>query len=177
MEDTGTIARPYALAAFDQARETASVAEWAAMLETLETICQDPAVEGLVVNPRIDSPRVAELIVDIAGNRLSDQAQNFVALLAEYERLGLVSEIREIFERQRAELEGRGEVEVLTAYPLTSEQEGRISDAVSRRLGVSVTLTVEIDETLIGGVVIRAGDLVIDASLRGRLNHLRQSLT
>ena len=177
MEDTGTVSRPYALAAFNQARESASVAQWGAMLETLETICRDATMMGLIANPKVAGEEVAKLINDIAGSRLSDEARNFVRLLAEYERLELVSQIREIFERRRAELEGRGEVEVRTAYPLTSEQEGRISDAVSRRLGVSVSLTVEIDDSLIGGVVIRAGDLVIDASLRGRLNHLRQSLS
>ena len=177
MQDTGTASRPYALAAFKQAREDGNVGEWGRMLETLDAIAADPTMKGLIVNPKVQADRLAALINDVAGDRLSRNGRNFVRLLAEYGRLGLISEIRAIFDGERAALEGRGQVEVHSAYPLSAEQESRIGEAMSKRLGVNVELTVAIDEALIGGFVVRAGDLVIDASLRGRLNQLRKSLT
>ena len=177
MEERGTIARPYALAAFEQAQHDGRVAEWAEMLESLDVIADDPTVKGLISNPRVDGEAVTSLILDIAGDRLTSHGRNFLRLLGQNGRLGLLSAIRGIFEQEREGLEGRGQVEVRSAYPLTPDEEGRIGDAMSNRLGVSVSLSVAVDPDLIGGVVVRAGDLVIDASLRGRLDQLRQALS
>jgi F-type H+-transporting ATPase subunit delta len=176
MEESGTIARPYALAAFEQAQEDGQVAEWAGMLESLEIIASDPTVKGLIANPKVDREAVAALVLDVAGDRLSPHGRNFVRLLGHNGRLDQLAAIRGIFEQEREALEGRGKIEVRSAYPLTPEEEGRIGEAMSKRLGVSVSLSVSVDPDLIGGVVVRAGDLVIDASLRGRLNQLRQAL-
>lgn len=177
MEESGTIARPYALAAFEQARHDGQVTEWAEMLEALETIGADPVVKGLIANPKVDNEAVTALILDVAGERLTSHGRNFLRLLGQNGRLGLLAAIRGIFEQEREALEGRGHVEVRSAYPLAPDEEGRISDAMSKRLGVRVSLSVSIDPGLIGGVVVRAGDLVIDASLRGRLDQLRQALS
>ncbi len=176
MEESGTIARPYALAAFEQAQEDGQVAEWAGMLEALEMVASDPTMKGLIVNPKVDRDAVTALVLDVAGDRLTPHARNFVRLLGHNGRLGQLGAIRGIFEQEREALEGRGQIEVRSAYPLTPEEEGRIGEAMSKRLGVSVSLSVSVDPDLIGGVVLRAGDLVIDASLRGRLNQLRQVL-
>ena len=177
MEESGTIARPYALAAFEQARHDGQVAEWAGMLEVLDVIGADATVKGLIANPKVDGDAVTALILDIAGDRLTAQGRNFLRLLGQNGRLGLLASIRGIFEQEREALEGRGHVEVRSAYPLTPDEERQISGAMSKRLGVSVSLGVSIDPSLIGGVVVRAGDLVIDASLRGRLDQLRQALS
>ena len=177
MEESGTVSRPYALAVFEQAQHDGRVAEWAGMLETLEVIAVDPTVKGLIANPRVDTEAVTALILDVAGDRLTEHGRNFLRLLGQNGRLGLVADIRGIFEQEREALEGRGHVEVRSAYPLTPEEESRIGDAMSKRLGVSVSLSVGVDPDLIGGVVLRAGDLVIDASLRGRLGQLRQALS
>ena len=177
MEESGTIARPYALAAFEQAQHDEQVTEWAEMLHSLEVIGVDPTVKGLIANPKVDSEAVTALILDVAGDRLTPHGRNFLRLLGQNGRLGLLAAIRGIFEQEREALEGRGHIEVRSAYPLSPHEEGRISDAMSKRLGVSVSLSVSIDPRLIGGVVVRAGDLVIDASLRGRLDQLRQALS
>ncbi len=177
MEERGIVARPYALAAFEQAREDGDVSGWAGMLETLEVIAADPTVKGLIANPKVDAGAVTALILDVAGDRLTEHGRNFLRFLGQKGRLELVAEIRGIFEREREALEGRGHVEVRSAYPLTPEEETRIGEAMSKRLGVSVSLEVGVDPDLIGGVVLRAGDLVIDASLRGRLGQLRQALS
>ena len=177
MEESGTIARPYALAAFEQAQQDQQIGVWAEMLESLETIGADPTVKGLIANPKVDKEAITALILDIAGDRLTPHGRNFLRLLGQNGRLASLSAIRAIFEQEREALEGRGHVEVRSAYALSPEEEARIGDAMSKRLRVRVSLSVALDPSLIGGVVVRAGDLVIDASLRGRLDQLRQALS
>jgi F-type H+-transporting ATPase subunit delta len=176
MEDNSTLGRPYAVAAFKVAVEEKSVARWAEMLALLETVSADPTMKGLVANPKVDSRELANLVIDVCGDGLNETGQNFVRILMQNERLGLVPAVRTQFDRERADTEGRSQVEVSTAYALDAAQEKVIVKAMSERLGTDVSLTVTVDETLIGGVMIRAGDLVIDASLRGRLGQLAQSL-
>ena len=176
MQDTAELVRPYAIAAFQQAEQEGKLGEWADMLGLLETIVNDPTAKGLVSNPKVANDQLVGLILDVAGDRFSSSVGNLVKLLAENGRLGLVPELVRSFNEERARSEGRSDVSVLTAYELDDEQKRTISEAMSKRLGADVNLSVEIDSSLIGGVVIRAGDLVIDASLRGRLKQLAQSL-
>ena len=176
MADTGELARPYAIAAFQQAQEEGKLSEWSDMLETLTLITKDPTMAGLIVNPKVSKEELVGLILDVAGERLSGTAQNLVRVLGEYSRLGLISQIERIFNEERSRHEGRSEVTVISAFELSAEQEQSISNAMSKRLGTEVSLSVEIDKDLIGGVLIRAGDLIIDASLRGRLTQLGQTL-
>jgi F-type H+-transporting ATPase subunit delta len=102
--------------------------------------------------------------------------QNLIRLLAENGKLALAPQLAEAFNAERARREGRSDVSVSSAFELSAEQERDIAQAMKKRLGTDVTLSVHIDKELIGGVVIRAGDLVIDASLRGRLKQLSQTL-
>ena len=176
MADTGELARPYAMAAFQQAKEEGRLSEWSDMLETLTLITKDPTMGGLIVNPKVNKEQLVALIIDVAGERLSSTGQNLVRVLAEYGRLGLVADIERIFNEERSRQEGRSEVTVISAFELSPEQEQKISNAMRERLGTEVSLSVEIDNALIGGVMIRAGDLLIDASLRGRLTQLGQTL-
>ena len=177
MADTGELARPYAIAAFQQAQEESKLSEWGEMLETLTLIVRDPTMAGLIVNPKANKEQLVDLILDVAGERLSDTGQNMVRVLGEYGRLGLTPHIERIFNEERSRQEGRSEVTVISAFELSADQQQNISGVMSKRLGTEVTLTVEIDKYLIGGVVIRAGDLMIDASLRGRLTQLGQTLS
>ena len=176
MADTGELARPYAIAAFKQAQEEGKLSEWGDMLETLTLITKDPTMAGLIVNPKIHKEELVGLILDVAGERLSTTGQNLLRVLGEYGRLGLVSQIERLFLEERSRHEGRSEVTVISAFELSADQTKHLSNAMSERLGTEVNLTVEIDKDLIGGVLIRAGDLMIDASLRGRLMQLGQTL-
>lgn len=176
MAETSTIARPYALAAFMQAKAEGKLAEWSEMIALLVTVVGDPLMKGLISSPKVNSEQLAELIIDVGGDALSETGRNFVRVLAENRRLPYVAEINRIFEDERANSEGRSQVEVTSAFELDDSQRQRIADAMSKRLGTEVDLTVRIDGSLIGGVVIRAGDLVIDASLRGRMNGLANVL-
>lgn len=176
MQDVSALARPYGLAAFKQAREEGKVDEWSEMLRLLVLIMHDPTMRGLVANPKIDDAQVAGLIVDVAGDGLSKTGKNFVRILAENERLTEMEAIAAIFERERDALEGRSHVAVTSAFELSDEERQRIAESMSKRLGTEVDVSVKVDSSLIGGVVIRSGDTVIDASLRGRLSQLGQAL-
>ncbi len=176
MAEVSTIARPYALAAFKQAKEEKKLGEWSEMIEALALIVSDPLMKGLIANPGVKRDQLADLVIDVAGKALSDTGKNFVRVLLEKNRLKYLPEVRRIFEQERAESEGRSKVEVTSAFDLNEEQKKNITSAMSKRLGTKVDLSVKVDDALIGGVVIRAGDLVIDASLRGRMSRLANTL-
>ena len=176
MQDTGELVRPYAIAAFQQAQQEDKLSEWSDMLALLQTIVSDTATDDLINSPKVEGGQLVSLILDVGSDAFSPSVQNLIRLLAEYGKLSLVPQLVEIFNAERTRCEGRSEVEVTSAYELTAEQEQTIGAAMKQRLGTEVNLDVSIDKTLIGGVVIRSGDLVIDASLRGRLQELSQTL-
>ena len=172
MEATGKIARPYAIAAYRQARDESQVAEWSAMLELLAAVTRDAQMRALIADPRVDVERLAATVIEVCGDGLSATGRNFVRLLAHNRRLALVEAMRALFTAERTRDEQRTEVRVASAFALDDNQTAAIVDAMGRRLGTAIEVTVEVDESLIGGVVINAGDLVIDASVRGQLYKL-----
>ena len=176
MAEPGELARPYAVAAFKQAQEEGRLGEWAGILELLAAIARDPAMSGLIANPRVDRNRLTELFIDICGDRLFDTGRNFIKVVGHYGRFALLPEISRRFAVEQAAREGRNQVHVTSAFELSDAQRSTIVAAMEKRLGTKVTLDCAVDGSLIGGVVIRAGDLVIDASLKGRLEQLTQAL-
>jgi len=176
MDDPSALARPYGLAAFSQAQEEGTVEEWGATLGLLTTIMQDATMRALIANPKVNNQQLAELIIDVGGDGISKTGGNFVRLMAENERLGEVASVAAVFQAERDASEGRSHVEVTSAFALTEPQQNSIADSMRKRLGTEVDVSVTVDKSLIGGVVIRAGDTVIDASLRGRLDQLGQAL-
>ncbi|MGF1613317.1 MAG: F0F1 ATP synthase subunit delta [Gammaproteobacteria bacterium] len=176
MAEKATLARPYALAAFKQAEQSNALAEWSSILQFLSALVRDPAMVKIVSHPRIEKERLTSLLVDLSEGRLSEAGRNFLQILIKHQRLALLPEVATLFEQQKAESERRREVEVIVAYPLQAKQQQAIKDAMSKRLGQEVELSVKVDQALIGGIVIRAGDTVIDASLRGRLSRLELDL-
>ena len=172
MLEKATIARPYAEAAFAQALEEGKLADWANMLGVLKTVITDTNMRSVINNPKLNSEQLYQFIIDVCGGSLSQTGKNFVKILVDAERIGLAAEIFTVFENKRAAAEGISDVDVITAYPLDDAQVKTISDAISKRLGKNVDINTKEDKNLIGGVIIRAGDSVIDASLRGRLKEL-----
>jgi F-type H+-transporting ATPase subunit delta len=171
-----TIARPYAEAVFERASESDALDAWSGMLAFLAMAAADPTLAAVIANPLYDRQRLAVLIIDIAGKRLSKEGANFVRVLAENNRLQLLPEMRTLYEQLKAESLRTIKVQVRSAYDLTAAQEKTIVAALQQRLGRSVTIESELDPDLIGGVHIRAGDLVIDASAKGRLQQLANEL-
>ncbi len=176
MESSTKTARPYAIAAFRQAQEEGDTGVWARMLALLATVTADPTMKGLMANPKVKREELADLIIDVCGDQLSTTGRNFVRILAANRRLGLMRDIAAAYDAERAEAEKRSDVKVISAYELTAAQQNTITVAMTKRLGTKVDLALEVDKDLIGGVVIRSGDTVIDASIRGRLSQLAQTL-
>jgi F-type H+-transporting ATPase subunit delta len=176
MADKSTIARPYAKAAFEEARDRKRLGPWSDALRTAAAVVGDQRVEALVGNPRVTPEELAELVIEIAGPQLDEEGRNFVRTLAGNRRLPLLPEISALFDELKSEAEGVVDVTVTSAAPLDDSQRGKLAAALERRLGRSVRLECATDPALIGGAVLRAGDLVIDGSLRGRLERIAYAL-
>ncbi len=177
MLETSTIARPYATAVFELAQETGQVEEWSAMLGLLGVLTSDKDMRQLITNPRVSRQQLQDLVFDVCGAGLSDLGRNLVKLLVGAGRLQYTANIKDQYEQMRAAAEGKVDVEVVTAYTLDEQQQGSISEIMAGRLSKQVNIVTSVDESLIGGAIIRAGDSVIDASLRCRLTELRNELT
>jgi len=172
MQENLTLARPYAQAAYEQARDEGTLGSWSEALQFLAAVVADADMHRLINDPRVGRQRLVAALLDIGGERYSATFRNFIKVLDAAHRLGIVAEIAELFERQRAEAENFATAEISTAYPLTAEQEQGIATAVARRIGREVRVRQRIDQTLIGGAVVRVGDTVFDLSVRGGLGQL-----
>lgn len=185
MADNNTIARPYARAAFELAEKSGRLPAWSDALTAAAVFLEDGQIVGFLGNPALpDDKRLGFLtrLLAAAGERAtifdgSDEAgTNFLKLLLEYDRVEVLPQIAEHFNALKAGVENTVEVTVTSAVPLDAAQEQSIASALKARLGRDVRLTTTTDDTLIGGAVIRAGDVVIDGSLRARLDALSRAL-
>ena len=176
MAERATIARPYAKAAFEYARAANAFAEWSHGLKTLTEIVADPRVAALSKSPQCTAADLATLVTDVASARLAAGMQNFVRVLAENHRLLLVPEIASYYELLRSAVENTVDVEVVSAVPLDAAQAEKLTQALCTRLNRQVRIRTSVDAALLGGAVLRAGDLVIDGSLKGRLQRLATEL-
>jgi F-type H+-transporting ATPase subunit delta len=174
MAEKATIARPYARAAFDHARAHGALAAWSGMLAAAAQVASDPRVASLLSSPQVRPARLVGLVAEAAAAQ--GPARNFLELLAENRRLGLLPEIAAQFETLRTEAEKVADVEVVSAMDLDAAQQARLEKALRARLGREVRLHTRTDASLIGGAVVRAGDLVMDGSLKGRLERLASEM-
>ncbi len=177
MAERATIARPYAKAALEYARDAQAFAGWSSGLAFAAEIVADPRIAALITNPELTAADHASLVTDVAGERLDPPLRNFVRVLAENHRLPLLPQIAAHFEMLRSQIENTVDVEVVSAVPLDAAQAGKLKQALDKRLKARVRMKNSVDPALLGGAVIRAGDLVIDGSLKGRLERLRTALT
>ena len=177
MAERATIARPYAKAAFEYAREANAFAAWSMGLSHAARIVSDPSVAPLTKSPQWPAAKLVSLITDVAGAELNAGMQNFVRVLAENHRLLLLPEIAAHYAELRAAVENTLDVEVISAVTLNDAQADKLKQALSTRLKRTVRMQNSVDSTLLGGAVVRAGDLVIDGSLKGRLERLATDLT
>ena len=172
MAELSTIARPYAEAVFELAHESSTLAAWSEMLQLTAAIAADRDMLEIIGNANISREQVVKLFVDICGKNLSKEGQNLIKLLAENHRLMVLPEISLQFEELKAEAEKTIEAEVIAAYEVSPAQQKKIAENLKKRLGREVTLTCRVDNTLLGGAIIKAGDLVIDGSTQGQIQRL-----
>lgn len=185
MADNHTIARPYAQATFEFANESNGLAKWSEALGVARDLLGDGQVTKFLGNPALTDDERLSFLTDLfasAGGKSSilaggnKQGTNFLKLLLEYRRVSVLPEIADHFDALKAEVENTIDVIVTSAAPLSAAQQKTIAKALTDRLGREVNLKTEINENLIGGAVIRAGDVVIDGSLRSRLEGLANAL-
>ena len=176
MADYTTAARPYARAVYTLAKENNSVDSWGEALNLMAAVASDATMQEVLDNPQLSKEKKAELMIQVLGDKASQQQQNLVKLMAENGRLKAVKEVADQFEVYRAEAEGKVDAEVISAFALSGEQEQAITDMLKRKLGREVSITTSTDESLSGGVVIKAGDTIIDGSMKSQLESLALNL-
>ena len=176
MAELTTLARPYAKAAFEHAQAHQQLASWSAMLGLAAAVSQDDTMQRVLKAPRLTSAEKATTFNEVCGDKFDAQARNFLSIVSENNRMELLPEIADMFELYKAEQEKSVDVDVTSAFALNDEQQDKLAKVLSARLGREVRLHAAEDASLIGGVVIRAGDLVIDGSVRGKLAKLAEAL-
>ncbi|HEY9148476.1 MAG TPA: F0F1 ATP synthase subunit delta, partial [Gammaproteobacteria bacterium] len=132
---------------------------------------------AIIDSPRFDNSQLADMFIEVCGDKLNDAGKSMIRVLAENDRLSILPEVAELFEAERANVEGTVVAEVTSAVALNEAQQKSIIEALKKRLGREVTLECNIDESLLGGTIIRAGDVVIDGSVVGKLEKLASTLT
>lgn len=179
MAETLTLARPYAKAVYALAHARSESAKWSALLDLLAKFIGNREVQAMLADPRVPTAARAEAMLTLcerAGHKPDPRERNFVRLLADYRRLPVVGEIATEYAALREQAERLVEVEMRAAVPVNETEQHAIRTALEKKLERKVKLTCVTDKSLIGGAVLRAGDLVIDGSVRGKLGRLATSI-
>ena len=176
MAELSTLARPYAKAAFQYAADANDLQGWSQNLAVVAAVAQQDAVEKLSSSPSYTAPQQAEKTNEVCGDAIKDNVRGFMRVLAENRRLQLLPQIYQQFEVLKANREKTVEVNVVSATEISTEQQNKLASALSAKLEREVNMQVSVDDSLIGGAVVRAGDTVIDGSIRGRLAKLAEAL-
>lgn len=176
MSEAFTIARPYALAAFEEAQRLSDLKGWSEMLQSLADGVNNPDIRAVITSPRVTDDQVTSLMMGLLGAQAKIQQQNFARVLVENQRLLVLPEIAILFEALRAEAEKTVNVVVDSAFELSAAQQEKITSSLKSRMGREIKLDCKVNKELLGGVVIRAGDKVIDGSARTRLSEMATAL-
>lgn len=177
MADRITIARPYAKAAFRAATEAGQLPRWATVLERAAAAVQDARVAALIGNPKVTPAQLAELVTAVAGESVDQGARNLLLLLANNRRLAFLPEIAALFQLFKDEADQVVDVQITSAAPMVEAEQQQLAAALARRFARKVRVNTDVDPGLIGGAVVRAGDTVIDGSIKSRLERLAFELT
>ncbi len=172
MAELVTLARPYAQAIFKLAMEKKQLPAWSKTLVNLLELVSEKSIAALIKDVTVSKQDLSDVLVEVSAKAINTQGKNLLRVLVENGRLTLLAEIAAVYELLRAEEEGAVEADVITAFPLTEAMEKKIASALKARLGKKVKINAVIDKSVIGGAIIRAGDLVIDGSASGKLDKL-----
>lgn len=171
-----TLARPYARAAFSLADQAGTVDNWSALLSRAAAAVEEPVFLRLVDHPSVEDDKLMKLFDDVLGDSSDTSFKGFLRVLMHYRRLPLLPEIAAQFETLKRAREQRLKVEVISAVEMSSDQVDRLADRLRQRFGSEIEMELGVDRDLLGGLIVRAGDKVIDASIRGRLRQLGRQL-
>lgn len=176
MAELVTVARPYAKAAFKFADQSKTTAEWSAMLALSAAVMSDKSVAAALDNPQLTAEKKAELFIGVCGDKLNPPGRQFIRQLSQNKRLKTLPQVSALFERLLADQQRKQDVEVISAYELSAAEKETLKNALAKKLGKEISLQSQVDSALIGGVIIHAGDMVIDGSVRGKLQQLSHAL-
>ena len=176
MAELSTLARPYAKAAFQAAVDAGEVQAWSDMLVSTSNVVQEEKMGKVLSHPSLTGEQQAQTLIDVCGDKMHKAGQNLVSVLAENKRISLIPQILEQFEHLKAELEKAVDVEIISAFDVSDESKQKLTDALKAKLAKDVRVTTTVDSTLVGGAIIRAGDLVIDGTVRGKLTKLAEAM-
>jgi F-type H+-transporting ATPase subunit delta len=176
MAEVTTIARPYAEAMFRIADESNSLAAWSGSLAEMAEVAANPEVSAVIANPGFTAKQLTELFLSLCRDVSNPQARNAVGLLVENGRLGVLPEIRALFEELKDQREGVVEAKIVSAFPMDDAQKNSLVADLERKFKRKVQAVVSVDDSLIGGVRIVVGDEVIDASVQGKLANMSVAL-
>lgn len=176
MAEASTLARPYARAIFNVATTDDSFNTWSDTLSLLKEIVSNQSVQVIIGNPDIEIPQIISFFTDICKEGLDDKGINFLKIAAENGRLDLIPEIADSFNILQAERGGNIEAQIISAYAVNAAQKKSIAAALEKRFGREVSIKTKIDKSLLGGIIIHAGDVVIDGSVKTQLEKITHSL-
>ena len=176
MSELTTTSRPYAKAVFELAKEDGKLTDWSDSLSFMGAVARNEDVIKVMKSPRMTRTAKADAFVALCDGRLDDKQQNLVKLLSEYNRLDHLPVIASLFENLKDDEEGSVEVVVTSSQEMSKDEVKRVADAMTKRLGREVKIKTNIDASILSGMIIRAGDMVIDGSLQGRLNKMNNAL-
>lgn len=176
MSELTTAARPYAKAVFELAQESGQLDKWSDQLAAAAAILSADGADELINSPRMTGAQKVEAIVEVAGDAMDEKGSNLLKALAENDRLILIPEISTVYETLKTEAQGSVDAELISAMDVSEDKQAAIVQALEKRLGREVKLVTKIDESLMGGAIIRAGDLVIDGSIQSRLSEMKAVL-
>jgi F-type H+-transporting ATPase subunit delta len=176
MAEPTTIARPYAEAAFDLAREGNALPVWSSMLRYASAVVADPAMARALDNPKLTASDKESLLLSVCGEKLDAMGRRFVRVLVEADRVALLPHIAALFDARKNEAEGVATARIDSAFPLADTQVEALRAALEKRFGKRIEATVNVDPALVGGARITVGDTVIDASVKAQLQAMANQL-
>jgi len=176
MAELTTIARPYAEAAFALARDGNALPVWSEMLRLTRDVVADPRVAAALDNPSLDTGAKESLLLSICGDKLNGDGRNFVRVLIEGDRIGVLPEIQAMFEVLKDSADGVAKATIETAFPFEGNELADLTASLEKRFGKKIEATVEVKPELIGGARVTVGDAVIDGSVQEQLRAMAAQL-
>lgn len=176
MAEVSTIARPYAKAAFEHAVEKGELSQWSQALALASVVAAHDDVKSALDSPALSGEQKSAVFIDVCGADLSNEVKNFITVLAEHKRLSVLPAIADAFEVLKSLQEQAVDVDVTSAFELSAEQQANLAEKLKNKWQKEVSVKTQVDNSLIGGVIIRAGDMVIDNSIRGKLAQLSEAV-
>ena len=176
MADMNHIARPYARAVFELAKEKGTIEGWSSVLDQLASYSSDQAVAEIMADPQVSGSEIVDVFQTLLGASADDYTHNFLLCLAEYNRFVAIQDIAQIYEALKSALENKVDVTLTSAFEVSDKFLETIKSKLKKRFNSDIDIRCQVDEHIIGGAIIVAGDLVIDGSVKGKMQRLSNSL-